>query len=66
MYSVIQVHVDGIDYGLDAEVVCYFCFPRFGIAVPIRLGDFLLVNALEYHCCRDATKMLIFSVFPVI
>ncbi len=28
MYSVTKVHVDGIDYGLDDDVVCYFCFPQ--------------------------------------
>jgi hypothetical protein len=49
-YSVIQVHVNDIDYCVDDEFVCYFCFPRLGIAVPLRPGDFLLVSALEYHC----------------
>ena len=27
-----------------------FCFPRLGLAVALKPGDFLLVNALEYHC----------------
>jgi hypothetical protein len=49
-YSLIQPHVDGVQYGLDDPVVCYFCFPKKGIAVPLRAGDFLLINALEYHC----------------
>ena len=49
-YSVIQVHVDGMEYGLYDKVVCYFCFPRLGVAVPIKPGDFLMINALEYHC----------------
>lgn len=49
-YSVIQVHVDGVDYSLDDAIMCYFCFPCLGVAVPLRPGDFLLVNALEYHC----------------
>jgi hypothetical protein len=49
-YSVIQVHVDDLEYCVHDEVVCYFCFPRLGVAVPLRPGDFLLVNALEYHC----------------
>jgi len=56
-YSVIQVHVDSLDYGVDDEVVCYFCFPCLGVSVPLRPGDFLLINALEYHCllsrCKD-------------
>jgi hypothetical protein len=49
-YSVIQVHVGDMDYSVEDDVVCYFCFPRLGVAIPLRPGDFLLVNALEYHC----------------
>jgi hypothetical protein len=49
-YSVIQVHVDNADYTIEDDVVCYFCFPRLGVAVALKPGDFLLVNALEYHC----------------
>jgi hypothetical protein len=49
-YSVIQVHVDCMNYSSDDNIVCYFCFPCLGVAVPLRPGDFLLVNALEYHC----------------
>jgi hypothetical protein len=36
-YSVIQVHVDGMDYGLEDEIICYFCFPLLGTAVPLCL-----------------------------
>ena len=49
-YSVIQVHVDGMEYAVSDPVICYFCFPRQGIAVPMRAGDFLIINAMEYHC----------------
>jgi hypothetical protein len=56
-YSVIQVHVDDMEYGVDDDVVCYFCFPRLGVAVPLRPGDFLLVNALEYHCLSSRCNM---------
>jgi hypothetical protein len=49
-YSVIQVHVDDQDYGLLDDAVCYFSFPRLGVTVPLKPGDFLVVNALEYHC----------------
>ena len=42
--------MDGIDYCLDDDIVCYFCFPRLGIAFPMKPGDFLLVNAHEYDC----------------
>ena len=49
-YSDAQVHVDGTEYHLDDPIACYFCFPRLGIAVPLRPGDYLLFNALEPHC----------------
>ncbi len=49
-YSVIQVHVEGEEYGHDDRVVCYFCFPQLGCAVPMRPGDILLMNPMEYHC----------------
>jgi len=48
-YSVIQAHVSE-KYDVNDAVVCYFCFPALGVAVPLRPGDFLLINALEYHC----------------
>lgn len=49
-YSVTQVHLSGVAYQLEDETVCYFCFPRLGVAVPLKPGDFLLFNAMEYHC----------------
>jgi hypothetical protein len=49
-YSVIQVHTADCDYGFLDDVLCYFSFPRLGVTVPLKPGDFLLVNALEYHC----------------
>jgi hypothetical protein len=66
-YSVIQVHVDNVDYRVDDEVVCYFCFPSLGVAVPLRPGDFLLINALEPHClssrCRDDYNLFAVSSY---
>ena len=32
------------------------CFPRLGLAIPLKPGDFLLVNALEYHCLSSRCK----------
>lgn len=56
-FSVSQVHVDDVDYKIDDNIVCYFCFPRLGVAVALKPGDFLLINAWEYHClssrCTD-------------
>ena len=66
-YSVIQVHVDNTEYAVENEVVCYFCFPCLGVAVPLRPGDFLLVNALEYHClssrCKDHYNLFCLSSY---
>ena len=49
-YSVIQAHVDGVDDSADDPSCCYFCFPRLGLVIPLRPSDFLLIDALEYHC----------------
>jgi hypothetical protein len=66
-YSVIQVHVDDMDYAVDDDVICYFCFPSLGCAVPLRPGDFLLINALEPHClssrCRDDFNLFAVSSY---
>jgi hypothetical protein len=66
-YSVIQVHVDDVDYGANDETVCFFCFPRLGVAVPLKPGDFLLINALEYHClssrCNEASDIFCVSSY---
>jgi hypothetical protein len=56
-YSVIQVHVDDMDYAFDDDVVCYFCFPGLGCAVPLCPGDFLLINALEPHCLSSRCRV---------
>ena len=66
-YSVIEAHVPNMDYTLDDEVVCYFCFPARGIAVPMKPGDFLLINPLEYHCvssrCRSSEDVYSLSCY---
>lgn len=66
-YSVIQAHVANMDYTLENDVVCYFCFPARGIAVPLKPGDFLLINALEYHCvssrCRNNEDVFVLSCY---
>ena len=66
-YSVIQAHVDNKDYGLDDDVLCFFCFPSCGIAIPLKAGDFLLINALEYHCvssrCRGEDDVFCLSCY---
>lgn len=54
VYSIVCVHrplTDGKkSYEHDDDVVCYFVFPRYGMAVPLRPGDILIFNPCEYHC----------------
>ena len=49
------------------EVVVYFCFPRLGIAVPLRPGDILLFNAREPHCissrCNAEDELYCISLY---
>jgi hypothetical protein len=47
--SIVQVHIDNHLYRVDDKIVCYFAFPRIGIAVALRPGDFLLFNPQEPH-----------------
>lgn len=38
------------EYKLEQRVVAYFCFPRLGIAVPLRPGEMIFFNPSEEHC----------------
>jgi hypothetical protein len=48
--SIVQVHLDGILYQDDDQIVCYFAFPQIGIAVALQPGDILMFNPQEPHC----------------
>jgi hypothetical protein len=37
--SIVQVHIDNCNYGIDNRIVSYFHFPRMGMAVPLRPSD---------------------------
>ena len=37
--SIVQVHFDDITYDKDDQIVCYFAFPRVGIAVALQPRD---------------------------
>jgi len=54
--SIVQFHIDNQDIVIYHKVICYFEFPRIGVAVALRPGDFLLFNPHEPHsissCCR--------------
>ena len=39
----------------DNTVVKYFCFPRLGIAMGLRVGDVMIFNSREYHCSSSAS-----------
>jgi hypothetical protein len=41
---------------LEDEIVAYFCFPRLGLAVPMRPGDVITFNAQEWHMCSSRTN----------
>jgi hypothetical protein len=43
------------------DILCYFCFPTYNIAVPMRSGDIILFNPLVPHCAtnpRTETAMI--------
>ena len=44
------------DESKKGEILAYFCFPRLGIAVPLRPGDTLFFNAREPHMVSSRTK----------
>ena len=48
--SAITIHLKDYQYIINDKVVAYFCFPRLGIAVPMRPGDVLFFNPQEEHC----------------
>ena len=54
-------------YTLDDDVVAYFCFPRLGIAVPLRPGDVLFFNPNEPHCvssrCNNSDTIYCVSLY---
>ena len=68
MMSIANVHLKGNDkYEVDDQIVIYFCFPTFGIAVSLRSGDFLIFNALIPHCvssqCRQVDEVMVISMY---
>jgi hypothetical protein len=38
------------------EVIYYFCFPEYKIAVPLRSGDVIVFNPLTLHCCSNSSN----------
>jgi hypothetical protein len=62
--SIVQAHINNHDYQVDDRILCYYVFPRIGIAVALWPDDFLLLNPQEPHsisyCCRQETKYFAF------
>jgi beta-galactosidase beta subunit len=65
--SIVQAHIDNHDYQLNDRIVCYFAFPRIGIAVALRPGDFLLFDPQEPHsissCCKTEDEIFCASSY---
>jgi hypothetical protein len=65
--SIVQAHIDNHDYANDDKIICYFAFPRIGMAVALRPGDFLLFNPQEPHSvssrCRREDEIFIISSY---
>ena len=55
--SIVQAHLDTQKYNYNDPVVCYFAFPRLGMAVALRPGDYLLFNPQEYHCISSRCEI---------
>ena len=54
-FSFITIQTWG-NYELDASPAAYFCFPKYGVAVPLRPGDHFLFNPLETHCMSSPVQ----------
>ncbi len=61
------VHINGKKYEDDDSVVVYFCFPRLGLAVPLRPGDAFIFNPREEHAllsrCDNETEVYTISFY---
>jgi hypothetical protein len=65
--SIVQVHIDNHVYQVDDKILCYFAFPRIGLAVALWPGDFLLFNPQEPHSissrCRKEDEIFCISSY---
>ena len=55
-YSISSPHIKGGAYTNDGDILLYFCFPRIGIAVPLRAGDMILFNPKEPHAVSSRLR----------
>ena len=65
--SIVQAHTNNRDYQVNDKILCYFAFPRIGMAVALRPGDFLLFNPQELHSissrCRSEDEIFCISSY---
>jgi hypothetical protein len=65
--SIVQAHIDNHDYQVNDWFLCYFAFPRIGMAVALWPSDFLLFNPQEPHfissCCRTGDGIFCISSY---
>ena len=51
----------------DEKEAAYFCFPKLGVAVPLRTGDVLIFNPQEPHClssrCEAGDELVCLSLY---
>jgi hypothetical protein len=63
--SIVQAHINNHDYQVDDRILCYFSFPRIGMAVALWPGVFLLFSPQELHsissCCKSGDKIFCIS-----
>jgi len=52
MISVTSMHCQSLSDD-SGEILYYFCFPRYKIAVAMRQFDVLVFDSRELHCCTD-------------
>ncbi len=62
--SIVQAHIDRQVYKNCDAVICFFAFPRIGIAVVL---DFFLFNPQEPHCissrCQNGDEIFSLSSY---
>jgi hypothetical protein len=65
--SIVQAHTNTRNYQVDDKILCYFAFPRIGMAVALWPGDFLLFNPQELHSisshCRSKDEIFCISSY---
>ena len=66
-FSAVTIQLKHCEYNLTNRVVAYFCFPRLGIAVPLRPGDVFFFNPKEEHCvssrCHSEDEIYCVSLY---